>query len=403
MKLLVVSNHLPRPQWGASARNYHLLKALAREHIVSLLTFADSVQPAAPEDLALLRKYTHTLTLVHRQSVQAKRQQQLLSVLRGRSYLMNLLIVPEMQKTFEILLTSEHFDGVLFEGILIAGYRAPEGIKIIIDQHNLEYEVLQRTYEQEKPSLRKWYSGQESRLVKRGELERCRGANLVVVTSERERHLLQQELPQQTIAIVSNGVDIEGFTRDEAAPETPHKVIFTGTMDYYPNTQAALFFAQQCWPLIRAQIPDATWQIVGRTPPPEVQRLAQLPGVTVTGWVADMRPHLSGAAVAIAPLQIGGGTRLKILEALAMQRAVVSTSIGCEGLAVEPGKHLLVADQPAAFAEAVITLLQRAELRKTLGEAGRALVETTYGWDRCGADLLQAVETLFKTGVKVCS
>ena len=86
-----------------------------------------------------------------------------------------------------------------------------------------------------------------------------------------------------------------------------------------------------------------------------------------------------------------------------MQRAVVSTSIGCEGLAVEPGKHLLVADQPAAFAEAVITLLQRAELRKTLGEAGRALVETTYGWDRCGADLLQAVETLFKTGVKVCS
>lgn len=401
MKLLMISAPLPRPRWGASARNYHLLKALAREHTVSLLTFADNAETEASEDLALLEAFTHSLTLIPRQPPQAKRWQQLLSVVSGRSYLLNLFIVPEMRKAFEMM-ARDHYDAVLFESVLMAGYRVPEGVKIIIDQHNLEYEVLQRTYDQEKPSLRKWYNGQECRLVKRGELERCRQADLVLVTSERERLLLQQELPRRVIEVVTNGVDIEAFTRDEAVPERQHQVIFTGTMDYYPNTQAALFFAQQCWPLIRAQVPDATWQIIGRNPPPEVQRLAHLPGVTVTGWVPDMRPHLEESAVAIAPLQIGGGTRLKILEALSMQRAVVSTSLGCEGLEVEAGKHLLVADQPQAFAQAVITLLQRPQLRKTLGDAGRELVEATYSWDHCGADLLQALEMISAKRVEVC-
>jgi glycosyltransferase involved in cell wall biosynthesis len=198
-------------------------------------------------------------------------------------------------------------------------------------------------------------------------------------------------------------VDIEAFSRDAAQPETAQQVIFTGTMDYYPNTQAALYFAQHCWPRIRAQVPDATWQIIGRDPPPEVQRLAKLPGVTVTGWVPDMRQHLAGAAVAIAPLQIGGGTRLKILEALAMQRAVVSTSLGCEGLELEPGKHVLVADQPEAFAEAVIELLRRPELRQELGRNGRTLVEMAYSWERCGAALLEALEGTLETRGAVCS
>lgn len=401
MKLLMISARLPRPQSGSSSRNYHLLKALARDHTVSLLTFVDSAEAEASEDLAHLKAFTRTLILVPRQPQRAKRWQQLLSVLRGRSYLLNLYINSEMQKAFEALLVRDHYDAVLFESDLMAGYRVPEGVKIFIDQHNLEYEIPQRTAEQEKLSLRRWYNGKEARLLKRGEIDRCRKADLVTVTSERERKILQQELPHQ-IAVVPNGVDIEMFIRDETAREQPRQIIFTGTMDYYPNTQAALFFAQQCWPLIRAQIPDATWQIIGRNPPSEVQHLTQMPGVTVTGWVPDMRPYLAEAAIAIAPLQIGSGTRLKILEALSMRRAVVSTSLGCEGLSVESGKHLLVADQPQAFAEAVTTLLQRSELRKTLGDAGRALVEAAYGWDRCSADLLYALKTMSETRVEAC-
>ncbi len=160
-------------------------------------------------------------------------------------------------------------------------------------------------------------------------------------------------------------------------------------MDYYPNTQAVLFFAKNCWPLIREQVPTATWLIVGKNPPFEVQRLATtLPGVTVTGTVPDVRPYLVTSAVAIAPIQAGSGTRLKILESLASQKATVSTTVGCEGLAVVPEKHLLVADTPAAFVQAVVTLLHNPQMRNALGYAGRALVEAEYSWDRCGEQLV---------------
>src|SRR5436309_15730758 len=148
-----------------------------------------------------------------------------------------------------------------------------------------------------------------------------------------------------------------------------------GAMSYCPNVNAVLYFAKECWPLIRSKIPTATWQIVGRDPPPVVQALAKLPGVSVTGPVPDVKPYLAGATVAIAPLLIGSGTRLKILEAPAMQKAVVSTSVGHEGLAVEPGKHLLAATQSAAVTRARVDLMHHQGKRMTLGAAGSALVE----------------------------
>jgi sugar transferase (PEP-CTERM/EpsH1 system associated) len=401
VKILVVSATLPRPRWGASARNFYLLKALARHHPVSLVTFINPLDVGAQDDLQLLEAFVERVRVLPLQEQRAKRQQQLMSILRRRSYLLHLFLLPEMQAALDEMLARDRYDAVLFESILMAGYRLPPGVKMLIDEHNLEFEVLQRTCEQAKPSLRKWYTRQECRLLERGELEGCRKADLVAVTSERERSVLQGLLPESAVAVVPNGVDLERFARDERVPEGPHQVVFTGTMDYYPNTQAALFFAERCWPLIRREVPDATWQIVGRNPPPAVQRLGQLPGVSVTGWVADVRPYLASAAVAIAPLLIGGGTRLKILEAFAMQKAVVSTSLGCEGIAVEPGRHLVVEDQPDAFAEAVTTLLRHPEQRAAYGAAGRALVEAAYSWEQCGTHLLHALERTFKEGARV--
>src|SRR5947209_3895560 len=142
--------------------------------------------------------------------------------------------------------------------------------------------------------------------------------------------------------MVSNGVDTDAFHKNNQEQEIANQIIFTGAMSYYPNVDAVLFFAEKCWPLIRARVPAATWLIVGSEPLPEVQKLADLPGVLITGSVPDVKPYLARSAVAIAPLLIGGGTRLKILEALAMQKAVVSTSLGSEGLSVVPGKHLIL-------------------------------------------------------------
>jgi polysaccharide biosynthesis protein PslH len=394
MKLLMVSACLPQPSSGASTRNYYLLKALTSQHQVTLLALVNGDEPVASSDLARLASITSKLLILPRPISPAKRWHQLISMLNAKSYFLNLFILSEVQEALDEMLMNEQYDAVIYESSLIAGYRLPGNVKIIIDQHNIEHELLERTFALESNAIRKWYSRQEARLLKHGELDRCRNADLVLVTSERERILLQSFLPQKMIKIVANGVAIDAFHSDCCEQQVTSQVIFTGTMDYYPNIQAVLFFAQHCWPHIRAQIPGATWLIVGKKPLAGVQRLAELPGVTVTGQVADVRPYLAASAVAIAPLLTGSGTRLKILEALAMRKAVVSTSIGCEGLAVVSGKCLLIADQPQAFAQTVVDLLRDKERRKDLGAAGRSLVEANYSWEQCGNQLLHALEQI---------
>src|SRR2546421_2198591 len=367
MKLLMVSPNLPRPTSGASTRNYHLLKTLARQHRVSLLAQVDSTEAAAYSDTPLLEDVAENVQLVALPVSRSKRLRQFMSVVQGKSYSLSVSRVEKVQKALDVLLSHDHYDVVLFESVLIADYRLPQHVKVIIDQHNIEHELLYRTCQYERTGLRKWYNWWEYRLLKPVEIELCRKADLILVTSERERLLLQSMLPGNVSEVVPNGVDTETFHDICVEQEVAKQIIFTGAMDYYPNIDAVLSFAQRCWPRIRVQIPDATWQIVGRNPPPEVQRLAGLPGINVTGTVPDVRPYLAASAVAIAPLSIGSGTRLKILEALAMRKALVSTSVGCEGLAVVPGKHLLVADQPEAFAQAVVALMHDSERRTTFG------------------------------------
>lgn len=383
---------LPRPAWGASVRNYHLLKALAREHSVALLSLADNVEMGRDDGIGALNDLASPVQVIPCPPMHSKRWQQLKSIARGRSYLSQLFVLAEMQQALNALLENSHYDAVLFESALVAGYVLPSGMKVIIDQHNIEHELVQRTYEYEKPSLRKWYNWQEARLLRSVELERCRRAAIVLVASDRERLVLGDLLPESVIEVVPNGVDVELFASPDTQQEVANQIIFTGTMDYYPNIDAVLSFARRCWPRISTAVPGATWLIVGRNPPPEIRKLSELPGVTVTGTVSDVRSYLATSSVALAPLQIGGGTRIKILEAFAMGKAIVSTSIGCEGLAVVPGKHLAVADTPAAFADAVITLLQNPERRVALGAAGRTLVESAYSWQSCGDHLLRALE-----------
>jgi sugar transferase (PEP-CTERM/EpsH1 system associated) len=392
MKLLMVSPYLPHPSWGAGTRSYYLLKALAREHTVSLLALADSSN--VETHCAALAEMTHALRIVPRPPSGRKRPQQLMNVLRGRSYLLDLFTLPQVQQELDAILPHDHYDAIIVESVFMAGYRLSEEVPVVIDQHNIEYELLQRTYQREKQWSRKGFNWWESRLLKPVELERCRKARVVLVTSERECLLLKELLPRSTIEVVPNGVDIDVFDSSYPQQEAADRIIFTGTMNYYPNIDAVLSFARECWPLIRSRVPTATWQIVGKTPPAEVRDLAELPGVTVTGAVPDVRHYLAAATVAIAPVLIGSGTRLKILEALSMRRAVVSTSLGCEGLSLIPGKHLIVADQAQEFAQAVVDLMQAPEQRVALGNAGRALIEAEYSWERCGDKALLALEKI---------
>jgi len=397
MNLLMVTAGLPCSVGGANTRNFHLLKTLSQQNNVSLLVLANDAEMHESDTISSLNELASFMQLipcdVH---TRFKRLAQLISAVRGRSYFLNLFIIPEMQTALDAMCSRHHFDLVLFESVLVAGYRLPAGMKMVIDQHNIEHELLERTFEHENTFLRKWFSWRESRLLKRGEIERCKKAKAVLVTSERERSALKYLLPEQQVEVIPNGVDIATFIQRDPAQELAHRIIFTGRMDYYPNIDAVLFFAHECWPHIHSQVPNASWQIVGKDPPREVKNLAELPGITVTGTVPDVTSYLAKAEVAIAPLHIGSGTRLKILEALAMQKAVVTTSQGCEGLSVTSGEHLIVADQAQTFAQAVVDLMQDSQKRTALGSAGRKLVETEYSWEQCGHRLLEVLEAHFK-------
>lgn len=408
MKLLMVTHHLPRPTWGAGTRNFALLRALAPHHDVTLLSLVDPNDPEA-SDTSHLISFIPEVRLAPLPPAHNKRLRQVSALLTGRSYLLVTHTLPEAQAALDEEMRRARYDAVIFESVIVAGYDLPPGVRRVIDQHNIEFEVLYRAYQQDTSPLRRGYNWLEYRRLKPYELARCRAADLVLVTSERERALLEQAAPGCRVQVVPNGVDLAepeergvrrtpGVSRtpdgDGQAVEVPNRLIFTGTFTYYPNTQAVLYFAERCWPAVRREIPDATWEIVGRDPPTEVRRLGELSGVTVTGTVPVVAPHLAAASVAVVPLLTGGGTRLKILDALAMRKAVVSTSLGCEGIAVEPGKQLVVADDPNAFAEAVIALLRDPARRAALGAAGRTLVEERYSWESCGARLLAALDEL---------
>ncbi|HEU5439930.1 MAG TPA: glycosyltransferase family 4 protein [Ktedonobacterales bacterium] len=395
MNVLVVCSRIPRPTWGAGTRNYALLRALAARHRVALLALVDGDDPdLVARDTSHLAGLASPIRLVQVPGGHGKRLRQLAAVARGRSYQLDECSPRTAAAPLAELLAAEHFDAVLFESALTAGYPVPSGTHVIVDQHNLEYELVRRTFEQERNGPRKWYAALEYRALCSAELERCRRADAVTVTSERERRILAELLPGTPVAVVPNGVDVGAFTPAAPEEEVPGRVVFTGTLGYHPNVQAVLHFARACWPRIRAELPDAEWQVVGSYPPAEVQRLAELPGVTVTGTVPAVQPYLRAASVAVVPLLVGGGTRLKILEALATGKAVVTTAVGCEGLALTPGEHALIEDDPDAFAAAVVALLRDPARRAALGAAGRALVEARYGWERCAEPLLAVLETL---------
>ncbi|HET8908451.1 MAG TPA: glycosyltransferase family 4 protein [Ktedonobacterales bacterium] len=399
MKILVVAHSLPRPTWGAGTRNYHLLRALGRDHDVSLLALIRPDERGQSADY--LRPHTRMVRQVDVPPTGPKRTQQVIALAKGQSYLMALQILPAAQAALDEELSRHAYDAVLFEGLLVAGYRVPRQMRVILDEHNIEHELMWRSYQSGRGLMRRGFNWIEYRRIRPVEISRCERADLVMVTSERERLLLHSLLPEKNVQVVPNGVDTQSFFPDTTVEEIPGRIVFTASFDYYPNVQGALHFAEHIWPLVQRAAPNATWSLVGRNPPPDIARLGNLPGVMVSGSVPAVQPHLAAAQVAIVPLLAGAGTRLKILEALAMRRAVVSTALGCEGIDSIPGKHLVVADEPERFAESIVELFNDPARRATLGEEGRTLVEKHYSWDYCGSQLLAALARAQQTGWSV--
>jgi protein-tyrosine-phosphatase/glycosyltransferase involved in cell wall biosynthesis len=261
----------------------------------------------------------------------------------------------------------------------------PGPLPVLFFAHNVEHVIWRRLGAVEARPWRRAALAIEWRKMRRAEGRVCARAHLTVAVSEADAAILAAGAPGATVHAVPTGVDASYFTPDGTAPAGP-SLVFTGSMDWYPNEDAVLHFLKSILPRVRDQVPGASFSVVGRNPTARLRAAAEAAGARVTGTVPDVRPYLAEAAVYVVPLRIGGGTRLKIFEALAAGKAVVSTGIGAEGLPLVPGRHFLRADDEEDFARAVVSLLRDPGQRGRLGAEGRRLVEERFGWPEVAMD-----------------
>ncbi|OLC26249.1 MAG: hypothetical protein AUH40_04525 [Chloroflexi bacterium 13_1_40CM_65_17] len=381
-RVLFVTPQLPYPPfWGFNVRVYQLIRRLSENHRVSLLSFAGDEDDDLAGSLAAIAPWCEAIHTVPRarRSLRRTRARQLLSLASNASYLGGRLRSGPMQEAIDRVLATERFDVVQVESSLMAGYRFPADVTVILDEHNLEYELLERSSRAERSLPRRVYSWLEYVKFRREEQLLWQRAAGCVLTSEREADVVRALASAPPVAVVPNGVDIDHFRPDfQSGRPDSNSIVFTGLMTYRPNADGAAYFIRHVLPRIRRVRPEVTFTAVGWGGLPEA---LLSPRVRATGRVDDVRPFLARAGAVVVPLRMGSGTRLKVLEALAMGRPVVSTSLGCEGLHAHHGEHLLVADEPDSFAEAVLAILADVERGRELGARGRALVEASYGWD----------------------
>lgn len=396
--ILYITYGFPYPlHGGMRVRNYHLIKAISRRYDVSLLSLAEG--PEELEHLEALRPYCVSVDAVVAEEHSMLQHAAGVSrcLLRGEPLHTHLLGYPEMWRKVAEL--AERWDVRLaqIEHSYMAPYRQalPPGhpCRTILEFPDLGFVQYGRMlrlrvgltrrarYLWEWRSARVW----EPRYARR--FDRC------VVVSQSDAQALRGVAPDVPITVVDNGVDTEAL---RPLPEAVggSDLLFVGTMSYAPNVDAVRFFVRHVLPEVRRRAPEARLVVVGKSPLPCIRALGDRSDVVVTGSVPDVEPYYARCALSVVPLRGGGGTRLKILESMALGRAVVSTSLGCEGLEVVDGEHLLVADAPDALAERIVALLQDHDQRRGLTERARDLVERRYAWPILGERLMATYDAL---------
>jgi polysaccharide biosynthesis protein PslH len=391
----MVTSSLPYPPTtGGKVRVWNLLKRVAQRHEVVLLSLLDSA--AEMQFVPYLQQYcTHVETVVkRRRRSRGKLLLRLLeTMLKGQPPRNGIAYYEEMKPKVQELVSSQFFDVVHVEQSHMAPY-----IEFMDAANNAAYlitlyDVGAKQYER----ILRIQSRLQSRFLTRLDgffLRRWEPAYVArhfrkcVVVSAVDRDLLRRANPTLDPVVVPNGVDTAQY---ELLPECPgsKEILLVGKMNYTPNVDGALFFYREVFPLVQEQVPLAHLLIVGTSPVPEIQALAADPAVEVTGQVEDIVPYYRRACLSTVSLRAGGGTRLKILESMALGRPVVSTTIGCEGLDVVEGEHLLIADSPEQFAEKTVRLLTDQRLRQYISTRARKLVETYYDWNEVAERLMR--------------
>jgi glycosyltransferase involved in cell wall biosynthesis len=384
MQILFVATNLPvPPNNGQAIRSLSMIRALASSgHTLSFLSFANTTSPENLDPLPALCRSVDLLELeIKNLTERTDYLQRLKCLLALKPYSVERFRSAAMRAKIQEKLTGGKYDLILCDGLYALANIPKSTIPISLNCHNVEYIILQRYAQLERNVLKKYYARAESYLMRSAERDSCHRVASAMVCSQIDFEILRRLRPDLPVFVVPNVIDtdlIQPVEREHLRSTDP-VLLFQGVMDWYPNRDAVEFFVRAILPQVRADCPDVKLIVAGRNPPNQfVKQFRSDRKIEFTGTVPDMRPYLAAATVVIVPLRLGGGTRIKILEACAASKPIVSTSVGAEGLDLEPGKEIIVADDPAEFARSVVNLLQHPARSEAVARSARAAVVERY-------------------------
>ncbi len=381
-------------------RAYNMVRELGRHHEVDLLAFhqqalmaplVQDLEQGVAQARQVLGDLCGRLAFFPAPIDRVPRGRELVvlrGLLTGGTYNLDWLRSRRFAGMLRDWMADGNYDLVHFDTISLAPYKAITGhTPAILDHHNIESHMLWRRAQNEPRAPLRWYFRREAAKLEAYERSMCPSFALNITCSDLDTQRLRQVAPGSRVETVPNGVDVE-FFRPGDTPQVPDRLIFVGTLNWYPNVEAVRFIAREIWPRLRARLPGATVDIIGANPPQELLDVAaREPAFRVHGFVDDLQPWMDAAAVYVCPIMDGGGTKLKILDALAMAKAVVAHPIACEGIAVEDGVNVRLAESADAFVSAICELCADADARESLGREARRLAETRYAYDAIGRQL----------------
>ncbi len=378
-----------------------MLKELKKEHHVTYLTLDDGTADA--DALEKANEYAHEVVAIPHKTA-AKFSMRFYFELAGNlvsdlPYALQKYVSPEMREAIERITISGAFDVIVCD-FLTPAVNLPENLNVptLLFQHNVEAMIWCRHFEISKGIFKKAFTKMQWRRMTEYEGKACRRFDRVIAVSKDDAEIIRHEYQVENVSDVPTGVDTEYFTPNGDVKKDEFNLVFTGSMDWLPNEDAIRWFTEEILPLIRRQFPQISLTVVGRNPFPSLIEISKRdPSIVVTGRVPDVRPFMNAASVYIVPIRIGGGTRLKIYEAMAMELPVVSTTIGAEGLTVEDGREIIIGDDPSEFADDVVKLLKNKQAAKIIGDQGAAAVRNRFNWknvaDDFAADCEESIET----------
>ena len=387
MHILWVKNELLHPlDKGGRIRTYEMLRRLRDHHRVTYIALDDGTITAEQRARAL--EYCDELVIVPWRKAPLRGGARALAAVGNLFSSLPFALAPYRSSAMaravrELCSRSVDRADVVVCDFLTPALNVPEDLDcpVVLFQHNVEAMIWERRAKVASNPVVKRYMREQWRRMQRVEREQCLRFDHVIAVSAEDARVFRERYGVERVSAVPTGVDTEFFRPSGAVARAPGSIVFTGSMDWMPNEDGMTFFVEEILPLVQRAVPEATLAIVGRNPTARVRALAEgRSDITITGTVPDVRPFLEGASVVVVPLRIGGGTRIKIYEAMGMERAVVSTTIGAEGLDVVDGEHLVLADDPQSFADAVVALLRAPERAERIGQRAASHVRAHFGW-----------------------